>query len=346
MDGTIYILGVGSIGTFLACELMSLPYFKDKVVLLLRNKERLGQFRENGSHLTLERVLDNRQDLVRHKVKATCSSELNVDAIDNLIVTTKTTETETAMRDYLPFLNKHSNILFVHNGFGIIEALNKTVWDNPYTRPNLYQGVTSHSVSFKEKFWYCHKCFGALKIAKVPRTVKDSSVPDAVGPCAMVQNLLDAEMANGSYLEYLNLLIYQCQKFMVNCCMNSTSAILDCVNYELSNIAEVKLLFHAIITECVDVLFKSNNILANSEKAKNILSVPNLFDLVLYLGFVENARNSTSMRLDTLKKRETEIDSLNGWIVKLAKEFDCEATVNKTITLMVKARTTINQRRL
>ncbi|WBW74836.1 2-dehydropantoate 2-reductase [Schizosaccharomyces osmophilus] len=346
MDGSVYVLGVGSIGTFLSCELSSLPNFEDKVVLLLRNKDRLKQFRENGSYLTLERILDNKQELIRHKVKATCPSEVNVDALDNLIVTAKTTETEAAIRDYLPMLNKHSNVLFVHNGFGVIEALIKTVWKNPYTRPNLYQGVTSHSVSSKESFWYYHTCFGVLKIAKVPRIDEGQSVPNTVEPCAMVQGLLEAKMTNGSYLEYVDLLIFQCQKFMVNSCMNSTTAIMNCVNYELSNITEVKSLFHSIIIECVDVLFKSNNLLAKSEKAREILSVPKLLNLILYLGFVENAKNSTSMRIDTLQKRETEIDSLNGWIVKLAEELDYEATVNKTITLLVKARTKVNQRRL
>ncbi|EPY51042.1 ketopantoate reductase PanE/ApbA [Schizosaccharomyces cryophilus OY26] len=345
MDDAIYILGAGSIGNFLACELANLSCYEHNVVLLLRNKDRLDQFRRNGSYLILERTLDDKKVVIRRKFKATCLSELNVDTIDNLIVTTKTTQTEAALRDYLPLLKRDSNILFVHNGFGVIETLVKTVWRNANVRPNLYQGVTSHSVLPKQDFYYCHSCFGVMKIAKVSRMDGDLSVDVPTEPCAMVEALLQSKMLNGTYLTYDDLLIYQCQKFMVNACMNSTTTIIDCINYELSNIAEVRTLFQSIITECVDVLFKTNQFLADNGKAREVLNVPKLVDLILYLGFVENAKNSTSMRIDTLAKRETEIDSLNGWIVKLAKEIGYRATVNETVTLLVKARTKVNQRR-
>ncbi|EPY50437.1 2-dehydropantoate 2-reductase [Schizosaccharomyces cryophilus OY26] len=339
MNSPIYVLGAGSIGSLLACELASLPSLQNKVVLLLRNQARAEQFRAQQSLLTIERTFEENAPQIQCKLKATYPAELNVDTIDNLIVTTKTVHSERAILDYVPYIKKDSNILFVQNGLGVIEHLKRVVWTDESKSPNLYQGITTHGCFQKKDFHYVHAGLGNLKIAKVGSSAMDST-------CALVELLMKSKTLNTSYLSYDDLLISQCEKLVINACMNPNTAILDCMNRELSNIEEVKVLFKCIITECVDVFFKSMPNLAENPKARQTLDIHRLLDFVMYVGFVVCGNNSSSMRQDTLFKRDTEIDSINGWIVKLANELGYPANVNKTITLLAKIRAQVNQRRI
>ncbi|WBW71127.1 2-dehydropantoate 2-reductase Pan5 [Schizosaccharomyces osmophilus] len=343
MNSPIYVLGAGSIGSLLACELASIPSMQNEVVLLLRNQVRAEQFMAKQSLMTIERKFEQGSPKIQKKLKAKYPAELNVSTIDNLIVTTKTVHTEKALSNYLPFLNENSNILFVQNGLGVIEHLKRVIWTDESKAPNLYQGIITHGSFQKQDFHFVHAGLGNLKIAKVPSLNKSPAIN---GACVMVETLMKSRILNTSYLPYDDLLISQCEKLAVNACMNPNTAILDCLNRELSNIEEVKLLFKNIITECVDVFFKCIPSLSENEKARKTLVVPRLLEMVMYMGFVVCGDNSSSMRQDTLFKRDTEIDSINGWIVKLAEEVGYPANVNKTITLLVKARTQINQRRI
>ncbi|EPX71638.1 2-dehydropantoate 2-reductase [Schizosaccharomyces octosporus yFS286] len=342
MNSPIYILGAGSIGSLLACELASIPSIRRDIVLLLRNQTRAEQFRAKQSLMTIERNFEQGSPQYQTKLEAKYPAELNVDTIENLIVTTKTVHTEKALSNYLPFLNEKSNILFVQNGLGVIEHLKRVIWTNESKTPNLYQGITTHGCFQRQDFHFVHAGLGNLKIAKVPSVDKSSSTD---GACSMVEELMKSKTLNTSYLPYDELIVSQCEKLAVNACMNPNTAILDCLNRELSNIEAVKLLFKNIITECVDVFFRCIPNLSENEMARRTLDIPRLLELVMYTGFEVCGNNSSSMRQDTLYKRDTEIDSINGWIVKLADEVGYPANVNKTITLLVKARTQINQRR-
>ncbi|CAC21411.1 2-dehydropantoate 2-reductase Pan5 [Schizosaccharomyces pombe] len=344
MNNTIYILGAGSIGSLLAYELASLKSINNRVILLLRDKSRVNSFKDKNSTLKIDRLFEENVPHLCCQVTASEPSQLNVQSIENMIVTTKAGQTENALSKYLPYLSKNSNILFVQNGMGAVENVCGKLWPEEQNKPSIYQGVISHGCFQTAPFHFSHAGLGDLKISKVPKNPK-KILPDeaAETPCEMIKSLGKSELLRLRYMNYPELLVNQCEKLVINACINPTTATLDCVNGELYNDESAKELFRCIIKECVDIFFKCIPLFKNNEEAEKILNVNRLLDRVMFVGTKVNGANSSSTRQDCLLLRETEIDAINGYVVKLAENNGFQATVNKTMMLLTKSRLGLNR---
>lgn len=348
----IYILGAGSIGGLVGVELSALV-LKPDVVLLLRNSVKVDHFKNtNKSTVFVKRLFKTPSEIISAKFEAQTSRDVKVP-IENLIVTTKTYQTQQALQPYLPLITEDTNILLIQNGLGVAQELYKDVWPDIRTRPNLYQGVINHgafvSPNTGDRYEISHSGFAPFFIGKIPKDLNSTSINNGEifeNIPLFIQQLRDAKGLDTTILSYTDLLISQIKKFTVNACINPVTSIIDCINGELQDVKSVKELFYDIVSESVETLLKLYPVLQEKDNIHEILNKKKLVEDVLHIGTVANQKNSSSMRQDCLNLRDTEIDYINGFIVKAAKELGGSAHVNETIANLVKLRLSLNRKRV
>ncbi|ODV97944.1 hypothetical protein PACTADRAFT_47773 [Pachysolen tannophilus NRRL Y-2460] len=350
----VYVLGVGSIGCLVSTQLAKIS--DRQIVLLLKDELTLNKFLNNESTLRYENLINLRNPIIQDfKFKALSSVPKNqfgkVDFIENLIVTTKSYQTLRGLEKFLPALNKNSKVLFIQNGLGVIDKLNETLFADPETRPQFYQGIISHGAFRQKKFAVKHVGLGDLKIAALPRTIptfnqqeefvnstesEQNLVPD------FIQDIIKTPILNAQYLDYEDLLVTQYEKLIINSCINPITAILDSFNGELLKIEEMYPIFSKIIQECIDVLTKSNlNTIRNHQNFNILLNKERLINVVFKVA-EKTSRNSSSMREDIRSLNETEIDYVNGYVVELGKKYNVYTPYNRLICDLVKAKLSLN----
>lgn len=291
------------------------------------------------STLTINRLFKNPVESVSSSHESAVV-EMIKDPIENLIITTKTYQTQVALKPYLHLINKSTNILLIQNGLGVSDELFRDVWPDVETRPQVYQGVINHgafTVPDEEKYIVAHAGFADLNIALIgePR-----------GPTPLfIQQLVDAKELVTHYMPYSDLLLIQLKKFTVNACINPVTSIIDCVNGELTQSDKLPQLFSDIIGEAIDVFKQCIPELKKNPNTDIVLNKEQLVKHVINVGTVINAQNSSSMRQDTLNLRDTEIDYINGYVVTLAQANGLTANVNATISHLVNLRLSINRHR-
>ncbi|ANB11643.1 2-dehydropantoate 2-reductase PAN5 [Sugiyamaella lignohabitans] len=173
----IFILGAGSVGSLVATSIEStIPKCAD-VALVLKSKERLQHYIHHDSTLRLWRNIGS-QMMIEKKIPAHAqypklgNSTDRPLPIENLIVTTKATQTESAIRAILPSITPNTRILLLQNGIGTYEKLCEKFWPEKSSRPYFLLGITSHGVRPADIPWtYKHVGNGDLKLTQVPDSV-------------------------------------------------------------------------------------------------------------------------------------------------------------------------------
>ncbi|CAL9734601.1 2-dehydropantoate 2-reductase [Monosporozyma servazzii] len=362
----IHIVGMGSMGTLLAVNL--LQFSNTEVIPLFRNKERLSQFQKDAaSTIGIRKLFEKDTPLITKRVENSfCPTDFPGTHIQNLVITTKTYQTKSALQPYLPYIDSDTNLILIQNGLGVLEVLREDIFTKADNRPNLFQGVISHGCFQDEGFIYNHAGFADIKIARLPWSQEDlvqtnDSVVNDSSENSLVKILTEPTFAkefNSKIMTYQEMLFGQLFKFLINACINPVTATLDCDNGEM--VDSCRPIFVSIIEEGLSILRVAYKPLFEYENKYNsmddypslnvnsVLNVDHLVNEIIHIGCVVNAKNSSSMRQDTRYLRETEIDYINGYLVNLAHDLGLSpdsAKVNKTISELVKLRLGLNRKR-
>jgi len=112
------------------------------------------------------------------------------------------------------------------------------------------------------------------------------------------------------------------KKLILNCVLNPVTAILRIEN---RGIADERLnpLKKLIAEECLNVA-KKDGVKFNIDFVKAINSA------------IKDSRNISSMQQDLIKGKKTEIDYLNGAVVKLGKKYGIKCPVNEAFVMIIK----------
>lgn len=115
-------------------------------------------------------------------------------------------------------------------------------------------------------------------------------------------------------------------KLVINCCSNPMSGLLHCRNGGLPGNPDAEVVWRHVIAECKAVF-----------GAKLPGSEQELFDKVSHVVQI-NASNYNSMLQDVIKRVPTEIDFLNGFVVKQGAAVGVATPWNQMLVLLVRAR--------
>jgi 2-dehydropantoate 2-reductase len=201
---------------------------------------------------------------------------------------------------------KGSIFILLMNGMG-----NREMFD--ISSAEVFEGVTSNGVRFSED--------GLIEIKGIAKTVFEDGMPDEAK-----QFLKDRFLEKGFEIEFSHdFKTQQWNKLIANAVINPITALTREKNgIVLSGHLEGTV--KRIVGECVDVAVKEGLFLDEGDALKSVYSVAE-----------KTSMNTSSMLQDVLKGRGTEIDSINGYVVRLAKRHGISAPVNETLHALVKS---------
>ncbi|PWN33643.1 uncharacterized protein FA14DRAFT_161397 [Meira miltonrushii] len=369
----VHVLGAGSSGCLLAYHLQrareSLPnYSYEKLNLQLRTPP------SDGQRTATVRVYNDDETLHGEcELPYETPQKHSEDPIDVLFVCTKADQTINALKPLLPRLTSlhrcgPPTIVLTQNGMGLDDALVEEFgWEgNGENVPFLVSGINRHGSYLLKRFETVHAGQASIPFALSPiteaRIGQDTGIKLAGlanrqdgtihAPFQTLQWTFDLLCTPylrdklGSSVERLasDLLILQQQKLVVNCTGNALTAIHDIRNDGLINDPELRKWGDKVVEECAYIIgarFKSK---IESEN-KSEIDVPKELSLdslkkQAWHTIEINGKNWSSMVQDMRSKRgATEIDFINGTIVRWAYELGLQAPINEELVRLVKQKT-------
>jgi 2-dehydropantoate 2-reductase len=392
----IHILGVGSIGTFIAHSLKCLPN-PPPITLMMHKPEIYEAFKRKARTVRLI----NRKSQVNDEQTGYDADILEQDPetglahwryvpdklssrpvtnplvpeeilgtgetyIYSLIVTVKGPATRVALLAVKHRLNADSTICLIQNGMGQVDELNKYVFTDPETRPTYMLGIISHGAHMASEFTVIHAGSGttALGIVRdfhkypLDPSAKDGSHPSAPSTLSeedrkrhyptdadlysplssrfLLRTLTRSPILCCAPFPYLDLLQLQLEKLTINSLMNPITALLDIPNGNLLDNSHISRTTRLLLAE-ISLVIRSLPELS-SVPGVRVRFAPERLES-LYLGVADKtAANSSSMREDVRKSKPTEIEYINGYIVKRGEELGIKCVLNYMLMQLVLAK--------
>ncbi len=240
------------------------------------------------------------------------------DEIDYIILTVKSYDTLYSIRQIKPYISENTKVIAAQNGYGNYETVSKEIG--------------------KERTLLARVIFGAklLDIGHAEVTVIADDVvigqPENAVKKEEIQQLVDVLSRAGIPTRFSND-VYKIlwDKILYNCALNPLGALLECTYGDLANTHETKEIMDNVIDEIFSVVH-AHNIELNWKNSED-------FKEHFYKKLVPpTAKHYPSMYYDIKAGKKTEIDALNGAIVKLARDKGLNVPTNETITNMIKAK--------
>jgi 2-dehydropantoate 2-reductase len=311
----VLIYGAGAIGSFVGYLLSELGGDEGregkavKNVALLSRTGHIRKILEDGLKIKLPE--GSRTIRFRH-----CLSRLSeieeLDFVPDIVVVCVKTHSIPVVLDEMTesgLLNgklKEAVILLLMNGMG-----NREMFDLP--SHEIFEGITSMGVVFSEN--------GSIELKGKGKTIIESKLRKGV-----LDFLQDRFEEKGFELEFSeDFKIHQWNKLFANAVINPITALTGKQNGVVLS-SHLEGVVENIVKECVSVARREGLDFDESEVVDFVYSVSSKTSL-----------NTSSMLQDVLKGKKTEIDSINGHIVRLARKHSLSVPVNETLYALIKA---------
>lgn len=300
----IVIVGPGAMGLLLYSFLRPV---NTNTYLLDKDSQRTKTIKQKG--IRIFGVSGERQ--LKEVVITTKAQELS--PADLVFICVKSYHTESAIKNALPCITKDTYIVSFQNGLGNAETIQKFI-----SKEKILIGVTNHGATLVSQCLVKHAGKGDTTIGCFEKTAHH----EAHQILKEIVSLLRKGGFDIQIEKDIEAVIWS--KLIINVGINALTAITNFKNGKLIEIEELKNLMHLLVAEAYQV--------ANAKKIKLLYSNP-------YLKVEEvcalTCDNISSMLQDILKGKNTEIDAINGAIVKEAKNFGLNAPYNEFVTNLV-----------
>ena len=345
---TIYLLGLGAVGKLVAHCLASLPN-SPPITLLMRRLVDRRDWIDHGEAIELVKhgITESRQGF---RLELNLATEMDASMkenkhhiIYNLIIAVKAPSTTSALLSIVHRLGPESTIVFLHNGMGVLEEVNEKVFPNIASRPHYMFGIVSHGVYSDSKFKVAHAGSGMMSLSIVPRTPFEqrrpgSDVESLMAPSSryLLRTLTRAPTLCALGLSPSDFMQLQFEKLAINAVINPLTAIFDCKNGELRYNHAIKRVIRLLLAE-ISLVFRS---LPELKGLPNVQVRFSSQKLEYRIGEIvtSTAENRSSMLQDVTNGLRTEIDYINGYVIRRGEELGVRCTVNYTILQMLKGR--------
>lgn len=297
----VVIIGAGAMGSiyggFLA-EAGNEVYFLDVF------KEHVDNINNDG--LWIEGTSGNRYI---QGIKATSDPE-EVGVVDLAIVFVKSTITDLAIKQNKAVIGPGTTVLTLQNGLGNIEKLKTVVKES-----QIIAGTTSHGASLLGPGKIKHAGHGATVIGEL-----DGSVTERIKMITEV--FQNAKLDPVAISENVMGLIWD--KLLVNVGINPVTAVTSLKNGEILDYPEILKLSVDAVEEAMKVADALGIKLETPDAVEHFKEVSKV-----------TGENTSSMLSDVLNRRKTEIDNINGAIVREGVKFGIDTPMNALLTRLV-----------
>jgi 2-dehydropantoate 2-reductase len=329
--GRIHVLGLGNLGRLFAHELAIQP--SPPPITLLLHRESLREEWETAGRkieITTEGVASSSWN---YDVEFVSQQHGQEGVIEKLIVATKALNTVKALLSIKHRLSYKSTVLFTQNGMGTIEEVTNALFPNPASRPHYLASVTSHGVYTLGPFRSVHVGLANVAIGRATLSGQAESRNSSKSKY-LIDRIVNSPGLAAREVNPRELTHLQLEKLAINAMINPLTAIFDCKNGELFSRSSILHLMRLLLAEASQVIQSLPELCDDPETASRF-STQNLEKIVLDVAN-KTAQNTSSMLQDRRAGRATEIDYINGYIVKRGKELGVECNVNDKLIELVK----------
>ncbi len=305
----VIIIGCGAMGCLFACLLKENG---KQVKLIDHNLERVKKIKREGILITGiggERKIKIDDIYFYEKDKDLLKEVTTQETL--FIVFVKSYSTESAAKTIKSLIQENALVLTLQNGIGNIEILNSILGKN-----FVLGGTTAYGATVIEDGYIKHAGIGDTLIGE-----QDGKITERL---LKVQQLFNSSNIKTKVTENLEGILWS--KLLINSAINPLTAIFKVQNG--------KLIENEHSLQLMKLILEEGNKVSKGEKVEIIYD--NIFEKVKEV-CMKTAENVSSMLQDVLKKKRTEIDFINGAIVKRGKNLDIPTPVNELITSVIKA---------
>lgn len=235
----------------------------------------------------------------------------DIPQCDLVILCVKSYDTETVAKTIEPLLSEDTNVLTLQNGLGNIEMIAEIVGFD-----RVLGGVTANGATLMAD--------GHIRFAGKGETVIGKIGGRLTVPMRSIRELFNKSGFSTRLSKDINGLIWS--KLVINVGINALSAITRLNNGRLIESPGTREILSLVVTEAVKVAKKKRIKLIHDDPIQKVESVCRA-----------TANNLSSMLQDILKKKKTEVDYINGAIVRQGKSLGIKTPANVILTDLVKS---------
>lgn len=348
----IHILGVGTLGTFVAHALAGIPNRPPITLLLHRRKAWDDWQRERERQGTIEVTTDGMSDVRRDfdVERVTLSSKLvrqpprDEDTIHNLILAVKGPRTLSALASVSHRLNQRSTIVFLQNGMGILEEVNQNLFRNVETRPNYILASVTHGIYLQKPFSVRHLGMGTTALGVVPRFPPER-LPDGAGkrkdvwaPTSryLLRTLTRTPVLAAVGFSPTDLMLLQLDKLAASAVIDPLTVMFDCKNGDLLFNGAVDRVMRLLLSE-ISLVIRSLPELQGVPNVQMRFSPDRLESMIVSIATMTTEKISVMLK-EVRAGNETEIDYINGYLIKRGEEIGIKCVMNYMLMQMVKGK--------
>lgn len=297
----IAVIGPGALGCLVAAYLKKGT--KEEIWLVDKSQERAEEIRKNGIKV------EHPGGSFSVNVSASARPK-EIGISDLVIICVKSYSTEEASRDIKELVGEKTYVLTLQNGIGNVQILN----DN-FGPDRVVAGVTNHGATLLGTGHVRHAGKGDTIIGK-----SDGRILGAVRDAA---NVLIKAGFDTKVSKDIDSIIWS--KLVINVGINALTAVTRLHNGKLIEYDMTREIMRDAVQEAVRVIKRKRIKLAYDDPIQKVESVARA-----------TAANVSSMLQDILNKKKTEIDFINGAIVRQGKSCNIPTPVNSVLTNLVK----------
>ncbi|MET3682039.1 2-dehydropantoate 2-reductase [Alkalibacillus flavidus] len=218
---------------------------------------------------------------------------------DLLIICTKQTHLNDVIHRIQEDLSRFNQLLFLQNGLGHIELL------DALDHPGVVVGVCEHGLTKQSDIEVTHTGMGLIRVSALNNS-------DLTSVTSLHSDAFPVQMETS-----LDQTLHE--KLVINSVINPLTALFDVTNGSILTSDALLSLAHRLTVEASDVLQLSPDYMW-----QRVLQVCEL-----------TAANTSSMRSDIKQGRLTEIDYMNGYLLKISRD---QCPTHDVIFQMIKAK--------
>ncbi len=301
----IVIVGAGAIGMLTGAYLAR---GGNEVLFVEKDKETVDAVNQHGVGL-MALVSDEPTALVFVPATAFVDPR-EIKSCDLVILAVKSFDTHTAITSVAHLISKESPVLSIQTGLGNLKIMEQVV-----ARENIICGFTYMAAAALGPGKVRLGGLGRTYLGELndQETTRARQISKTLNDCG-----LEAELVS-------DIIEKIWSKVLVYSAINPISGLLRVKNGQLLEKMESISLARRLIDEGLRV----------AEAVGLDLSEFDLYDL-FFATCKATAENVSSMLLDLLSERKTEIEALNGEIARLGKEYDIPVATHMTIMELIK----------
>jgi 2-dehydropantoate 2-reductase len=296
----IVIAGPGAMGSLFAAYLGK---SKEEIWLLDKDKSRAERLNQKG--ISVSGVSGTWQAKVR-----VTSNPKEIGRCDFFIVCVKSYDTKGLIHSVRGIIDSDCSVLTLQNGIGNLEVISEVIGGQ-----NIFAGVTSQGANLVEP--------GRLRHAGMGETVIGSPDGKLTSQLREIRRLFNQVGIPTRLSRDIKGLLWS--KLIINVGINALTAITRLKNGQLLEFEGTRTIMRQVVTEATKLAKRKRIKLQFDDALTKVEAVCSA-----------TANNISSMLADVLKKKRTEIDFINGVIVRQGQSLGISVLVNSLLVDLIK----------